>query len=55
MLDGTMASDEQSQSILPVGTEANSDGFVRAIRKRDAAIRAELVEFVKGTKIRMDL
>ena len=55
MLDGTMASDEQSQSILPVGTEADSDGFVRAIRKRDAAIRAELVEFVKGTKIRMDL
>ncbi len=55
MLDGTMASDEQSQSILPVGTEADPDGFVRAIRKRDAAIRAELVEFVKGTKIRMDL
>jgi hypothetical protein len=55
MLDGTMADDEQSQSILPVGTATNTDGIVRALRKRDAAIRAELVEFVKGTKIRMDL
>ena len=55
MLDGTMADDEQSQSILPVGTATNTDGIVRALRKRDAAIRAELVEFVKGAKIRMDL
>ena len=55
MLDGTMASDEQLQSILPVGTEVGCDGIVRAIRKRDAAIRAELVEFVKGTRTRMDI
>jgi len=55
MLDGTMADDEQSQSILPVGTATNTDGIVRALRKRDASIRAELVEFVKGSKIRMDL
>ena len=55
MLDGTMADDEQSQSILPVGTAASNDGIVQAIRKRDTTIRDELVEFVKGAKLRMDL
>jgi len=55
MLDGTIASDKQSQTLLPPGTEESSDGILQAIRKRDATIRAELVEFVKGTKTRKDL
>jgi hypothetical protein len=55
MLDGTSNTSEQSENPVPPGTPATSDEIVAAIRKRDAAIRAELVEFVKGTKIRMDL
>lgn len=34
---------------------ADTDAVVQAIEKRDKAIRADLVEFVKGTKTRVDL
>ena len=34
---------------------AATDTIVQAIETRDKAIRAELVEFVKGTKTRVDL
>jgi hypothetical protein len=34
---------------------AGTDAVVEAIQTRDKSIRAELVEFVKGTKTRMDL
>ena len=34
---------------------AGSDAVVQAIKMRDEAIRSELVEFVKGTKARVDL
>jgi hypothetical protein len=55
MLDGTRNTSDQSGSALPDGTPASSDEIVAAIKKRDTAIRIELVEFVKGTKTRMDL
>ena len=36
-------------------TIASTDIILKAIQTRDATIRAELVEFVKGTKARADL
>jgi hypothetical protein len=34
---------------------ATTDSVVEAIQARDQAIRADLMEFVKGTKTRVDL
>jgi hypothetical protein len=34
---------------------ADADSIVKAIQTRDKEIRAELVEFAKGTKTRVDL
>jgi hypothetical protein len=34
---------------------ASTDSIVQAIETRDKVIRTELVEFVKGTKTRVDL
>jgi hypothetical protein len=41
-------------SMLDAGA-ANADAIVQAIQARDKAVREELIEFVKGTKTRVDV
>jgi hypothetical protein len=45
---------ELEDSMLDPATAA-TDAIVQAIQTRDKVIRAELVEFVKGTNTRVDL
>lgn len=45
---------ELDDAMLDAST-ATADGIVQAVQARDKSIRTELVEFVKGTKTRVDL